>query len=62
MSNVLVHSVGKKDSTHDDFVAEFDEKLPHYACLNLKYDTDEVPVRHLTKRFLIKWIPEGCAI
>ena len=50
---------GAKEATHDDFVAEFTEDKCAIAVVNIKYDTDEVPVRHCVKRFILKWCPDS---
>ena len=56
-TTVCLKKKAKKDATHDEFIAEFSEDKPLIACVNIKYDTNEVPVRHVNKLFLVKWCP-----
>ena len=44
--SVVLKKLSSKEATHDEFIAEFKEDEPAIAVVNIKYDTDEIPVRH----------------
>lgn len=58
-TSVKVSSVGAREKTYDDFVAELGKEQPAYAVFDFDYDFEGAP---RNKLLFVSWIPDTARI